>query len=418
MVKIEGVKKGSIAENLGIKKGSYLVSIDDNEINDPLDLRFFESGSPLDIQVHKGDQEMLFHIEKEEGLPLGIKPAGLRIKRCKNNCIFCFINQNPTDVRKTLLIKDDDYRMSFLYGNYITLTNLTDKDFERIIKLKLSPLYISVHTTDPEKRIYLMKNKRAGRIMEDLNYLIRNGIKLHTQIVLLPGVNDGEYLQKTIEDLLSMYPSVESIGIVPVGLTVLRDSLPYIRPPSPEWMVDIIKKVEPYQMEMQRKTGKTVVYLADEFYLKAVNKIPPMDYYDDFPQLENGIGMVRQFLSGLSDLEVPNFRGRILLATGTLAYESILKLAKKFKESNIQAEVLPVKNRFFGNSVGVAGLIGGWDLLGRISILDFDVIILPPDIVNRDGLFIDGCSLDIFRRNLPMEIYVAPYNIGELGGIK
>jgi putative radical SAM enzyme (TIGR03279 family) len=417
MIKIERVKKSSIADKLGIKAGSHLISIDNKEINDSLDLKFFETGFFLNVEISDGRKTRIYNIEKEEAETLGIEPSEFKMKLCKNNCIFCFINQNPNDVRESLLAKDDDYRMSFLYGNYLSLTNFTDEDFERVIELSLSPLYISVHTTNAKKRIKMMRNKKAGKIKENLKRLSKGGIKLHTQIVLLPGVNDGEFLHETIEDLLSL-SAVESIGIVPVGLTVMRDGLPDIESPTPKWMSKVIEMTEPYQEEIKRKKGKTLIYLSDEFYIKTENAIPPAEYYDDFPQLENGIGMARKFLECLKSLKVPDFEGKVLLVTGTLAYNLIKKLANKFRKAGIKTEVISVKNRYFGDSVEVAALLGGWDLMGLISVKDFDVVILPPDIVNRDGMFIDGCSLETLKDTLRKKIIVSPYNILELGNTK
>ncbi len=417
MIEIERVTKSSIADKLGIKAGSHLISIDNKEINDFLDLKFFEMGVLLNVEISDGKQTRIYSIEKEEAETLGIEPSEFKMKLCKNNCTFCFVNQNPDDVRKSLLIKDDDYRMSFLYGNFLTLTNFTDEDYERVLELKLSPLYISVHTTNAKKRIELMRNKKAGRINEDLKRLNEGGIKLHTQIVLLPGVNEGEFLHETIEDLLSL-SAVESIGIVPVGLTAMRDGLPYIEPPTPKWMNEVIMLIDPYQEELKRKRGKTVVYLADEFYIKTENQIPSAEYYDDFPQLENGIGMARKFLDSLKYLKVPNFEEKVLLVTGTLAYNLIKKLANKFRKEGIKTEVISIKNRYFGDSVGVAALLGGWDLMGLLSVKDFDIAFLPPDIVNIDGLFVDGCSLDTLKETLRKKIIISPYNLLELGNIK
>jgi putative radical SAM enzyme (TIGR03279 family) len=417
MIKIESVKKSSIADKLGVKAGNHLISIDNKEINDPLDLKFFEMGTLLNVEILDGKRSRIYNIEKEEAETLGIEPSEFKMNLCKNNCIFCFANQNPSDARKSLLIKDDDYRMSFLYGNYLSLTNFTEDDFERVLEMKLSPLYISVHTTDPKTRIEMMRNKKAGRIKKDLKRLSEGGIKLHTQIVLLPGVNDGEFLHETIEDLLSI-SAVESIGIVPVGLTTLREGLPYIEPPIPKWMNEVIRLTEPYQEEIKRKRGNTLIYLADEIYIKTNNAIPPSEHYDDFPQLENGIGMARKFLDGLKSLKVPDFDGKVLLVTGTLAYDLIRKLAKKFRKAGIKTEVISVKNRYFGDSVEVAALLGGWDLMGFLSVKDFDIVILPPDIVNREGFFIDNCSIKILKENLRKKIIVSPYNLLELGSIK
>jgi len=417
MVRIEKVKKSSIADKLGVKSGNHLISIDNKEINDSLDLKFFEVGSLMNVEISDGKLMRIYNIEKEEEESLGIEPSEFKMKLCKNDCIFCFINQNPDDVRDSLLAKDDDYRMSFLYGNYLSLTNFTKKDFDRVIELKLSPLYVSVHATDREKRIEMMGNKRAGKIREDLKRLSDGGIKLHTQIVLLPGVNDGEFLHETIEDLLSL-SSVESIGIVPVGLTALRENLTYVKPATLKWMKEVIGLIEPYQKEIRKKIGKTLIYLADEFYIKANKKIPSFKHYDDFSQLENGIGMARKFLDGLESSKVPDFKGRVLLVTGTLAYGLVRKLEGKFKEAGIRAKTISVKNRYFGESVEVAALLGGWDLLGQLSVHDFDIVILPPDIVNTDGMFIDGCSLEVLRESLQKSIIVSPYNVIELGNIQ
>jgi len=417
MIRIEKVKKSSIADKLGVKSGNHLISIDNKGINDSLDLKFFEAGSLMNVEISDGKLMRIYNIEKEEEESLGIEPSEFKMKLCKNDCIFCFINQNPDDVRGSLLAKDDDYRMSFLYGNYLSLTNFTKKDFDRVIELKLSPLYVSVHATDREKRIEMMGNKRAGKIREDLKRLSDGGIKLHTQIVLLPGVNDGEFLHETIEDLLSL-SSVESIGIVPVGLTALRETLTYVKPATPKWMKEVIELIEPYQKEIRKKIGKTLIYLADEFYVKANKEIPSFKHYDDFSQLENGIGMARKFLDGLESLKVPDFKGKVLLVTGTLAYGLVRKLEGKFKEAGISAKTISVKNRYFGESVEVAALLGGWDLLGQLSVHDFDIVILPPDIVNTDGMFIDGCSLEVLRESLQKSIVVSPYNVIELGNIQ
>jgi putative radical SAM enzyme (TIGR03279 family) len=417
MIKIERVKKSSIADKLGVKAGNQLISIDNKEINDSLDLKFFETGTSINVEISDGKRTRIHIIEKDEAETLGIEPSEFKMKLCKNNCIFCFVNQNPGDVRKSLLAKDDDYRMSFLYGNYLSLTNLTNKDFQRISELRLSPLYISVHTTNSEKRIELMRNKKAGKIKKDLSRLSEGGIKLHTQIVLLPGVNDGECLHETIEDLLS-FTGVESIGIVPVGLTTLRDNLASIKGPTLKWMNEVIRVIKPYQEETKKKRDRTLIYLADEFYIKTNNTIPSSEYYDDFPQLENGIGMARKFLDALESLKVPDFEGKVLLVTGTLAYNLIKNLADKFKKAGIKTEVISIKNRYFGDSVEVAALLGGWDLMGLLSVKNFDLAILPPDIVNREGFFIDGCSLKILKEALRKEIIVSPYNLLELGNLK
>ncbi|MEO0293527.1 MAG: DUF512 domain-containing protein [candidate division WOR-3 bacterium] len=417
MIRIDKVKKRSIADKIGLKKGMHLISIDDKEINDPLDLKFFEIGESIRIKILDKKETHIYDIKKGEEEPIGIESKEFEIRLCENNCIFCFVDQNPPLARESLLIKDDDYRMSFLYGNYLSLTNFKEEDFKRIIEMKLSPLYISVHTTNPRKRIEMMRNKKAGEIMAQLKRLCDGGIKLHTQIVLLPGVNDGEILNETLEDLLSL-DLLESIGIVPVGLTSFRSNLPEIKNPTPKWMEGVIRLVEPYQEELVRKKKKRIIYLADEFYIKTNNPIPPLSFYDDFPQLENGIGLTRKFLDGLELLDVPLFDGEVLLVTGILAYESVQKLEFRFKEAGVKAEVVSFKNRYFGETVEVAPLLGGWDLLGLLYNYQAEFVILPPDIVNDEGLFIDGCSLSILENNLKKKIIVAPYDVVQLGNLR
>ena len=417
MLLITGVEQGSVGERYGFKPQQYILSINGERIDDPLDFRFFTADEVLEIKVREGEEIFSIRVEKEAYEDLGLEVKDFVIRQCQNKCVFCFMDQLPKDARRSLFIKDDDYRMSFLYGNFITLTNLVENDFLKIEKLRLSPLYISVHTTNPSLRESIMGNKNARKIKEQMERLISSGIKLHTQIVLLPGVNDGEEYLSTIEDLARMYPGVLSIGVVPVGLTSHREGLPLIIPPDGDWAQEIIDLSLPYQERFRKEFGKTFLYLSDEIYILANYDIPDFDYYDDFPQIENGIGMVRQFLDGVESMEVPLLSGRTLLVTGVLAGRFVKNLEEKFRKSGQKVDTIVVKNRYLGPSVTVAGLLPGWDILAMVSMYEGENIILPPDVINQEGKFIDDFSIEDFRKFTGKRIYVAPGRIEELAGV-
>ncbi|HCF50125.1 MAG TPA: DUF512 domain-containing protein, partial [Syntrophomonas sp.] len=294
---IQDVIPGSIAEDIGLETGDSLYSINGQIIHDILDYQFAVQDVFLEVEVHKPNGETwLIEVEKEEDEELGLILDGAifdPMKVCRNRCLFCFVDQLPPDLRPTLQIKDDDYRHSFLFGNFITLTNLQQSDWDKILAMRLSPLYISIHAMRPAVRARMLKHKKGLNIREDLERLYRSGIEIHTQIVLCPGINDGEVLEETIEQLAGFYPSVLSIGIVPVGLTKHRQGLPDLKPVTPEQAARLITRVNAYQQRFRREYGLGLVYLADEFYLNAGQTVPGSSYYDSFEQLENGIGLVR-----------------------------------------------------------------------------------------------------------------------------
>jgi len=417
MLLITDVERGSIGDRAGLKPSQYILSINGERVDDALDFRFHTADEILEIEIREGEEIFRVYVEKDIDQDLGVQVKDFVIRRCQNNCIFCFMDQLPGDARESLFVKDDDYRMSFLYGNFITLTNLVEDDFKKIERLRLSPLYISVHTTNPSLRESIMRNKNARKINEQMERLISSGIKLHTQIVLLPGINDGEEYLSTVEDLASMYPGVLSIGVVPVGLTAHREGLPLIISPDSDWAKEIIHISKPYQEKFREQFGITFLYLADEFYILADEEIPQREFYDDFPQIENGIGMVRRFLDGLEDMEVPQMSGRTILVTGVLAEPFVKKLEEKFKNTGQRAETVVVKNRYLGSSVTVAGLLPGWDILAMVSMIEGENIILPPDVVNSDGKFIDDFSIDDMRKFTGKRVYIAPSDITELAGV-
>lgn len=292
-VRIECIKPQSSAQRAGLKEGDIILSINRHSIKDILDLMYYSDENVLKVTVLRENKKHTYIIEKYYE-PLGIEVEPFRIKRCRNKCLFCFVEQLPKGLRKSLYVKDEDYRASFLYGNYITLTNLKNEDYNRIKKLFLSPLYISVHATDTEVRNQLLGNYEAPPILIELKKLAKNKIRMHTQIVLCPGINDGDVLEKTILDLYKFYPYVSSIAVVPVGLTKYHKN--NLKPVTKSKAEEVINLVEAFQNRFKKKHGIAIVYLADEFYIKAQKNFPQSSIYDDFPQIENGVGMVPLFI--------------------------------------------------------------------------------------------------------------------------
>ncbi len=388
-----------------IPKGTYLVSINGQKIDDELEFKFYN-----DITTTR---KFLFKIKNEKKAiifkplqKLAVQFEPIKYRQCENHCSFCFIKALPKGLRKELYFRDDDYRLSFLFGNYLSLTNITKSDIKRIDRLRLSPLYISVHTTDPVLRKKIFNNERAGLIMEQLNALIHNNIKLHCQIVLIPGINDGKQLFNTINNLSKLCPGVSSIGIVPVGVgKLLKD----IQPISKKLCKQIIRLGEIFHNTFRARYGKGIVYLADEFYLKAEYPIPPRIYYDDFPQIENGIGMSRAFLDELNALtKIKKITKQVLLLTGRMALPLLIKLKQRL--NNARVDVMAVDNQVFGKKVTVSGLICGCDFLHKIKNIKakYDLIVLPPNCVNENGNFIDDRTIDDKR------VMIAPDTLREL----
>lgn len=404
-VKIEHIDPNSPAEKVGLKKGDLIISINRNRIKDALDLMFYASEEILNLTVLRAGQTINLNIKKGYE-SLGIEVETFRIKRCRNKCLFCFVEQLPKGLRKSLYIKDEDYRASFLYGNYITLTNLTKEDYGRIKKLNLSPLYISVHATDPEIRSKLLGNYDAPPILSELKKLVKNKIRLHTQIVLCPGLNDGTVLEKTIMDLYKLYPYVSSIAIVPVGLTKYhRNNLQSVTKQKAE---EVISIVEGYQKRFFRKHGLTIVYLADEFYIKAEKNFPPLKFYDDFPQIENGVGMVPLFLHKIKKLNVPtiNLNKRVVTFTGISFYPFLLEFIEKIKKKNIPIDLIPIKNNLFGELITVTGLLAGEDIIkGLAPYVEKHNFVIVPEVTMKDSenKFLDDMTLNDIEKILEVK---------------
>lgn len=398
MVRIAEIEAGSIADELNLEIGSRVVRINGERVRDGIDLTFLLSDTELEIETLSpvGDT-VVYEIEREPGAALGIVPAPDTIRECANKCVFCFIDGNPEGARQTLWLRDDDFRLSFTYGSYVTLTNLGPKGLARLVEQRISPLYVSVHATEPEVRERLLVNERAGLIMEQLRELIDGGLEVHTQIVLCPEWNDGPHLDRTIEDLWGLGPSVSSLSVVPVGLTRYNLNRP-VRPLRAEEADAAIERVDVARARGLQERGFGWCYAADEMYLIAGRSIPESGYYDDGALYENGVGAVRRFVEGFDAglASVPSFAGqRIRLVTGASMAPFLRDRAERLAAAvGTEVDVVQVTNRYFGESVTIAGLLGGRDIFGALGGgREGDVVVLPAEALNDNEVFIDDLPL-------------------------
>lgn len=414
MVKISSVAKHSYAEKAGIKSGDLLISVNKNDICDVLDYRFYVTDKNLEIAVKRGEEVLSFKIKKPEYDDIGLEFSTYLMdekKRCRNNCIFCFIDQNPHGMRETIYFKDDDERLSFLMGNYVTLTNLSEKDIERIIKMRISPVNISVHTTDPELRVKMMRNRFAGDCLKYIPMLDEAGITINAQLVLCRGYNDGEALEKSLEEL-SKLENIDSIALVPCGLTGHREGLCEIEPFDKDSAADVIAIADRYGEENYKNRGARLIYASDEFFLIAGKDIPDSDYYEGYPQLENGVGMIRsdtdEFYECLENTDALPYNRNISIATGEAAFGFIGSLASKAMEKykSLNINVYAIKNEFFGGKVSVSGLVTGGDLKKQLSGKELgDTLYIPENMLRAEGdLFLDGVSLDELEKALGVNV--------------
>ena len=399
MVRIAGIEAGSIAEELSLEIGTRVVRINGERVRDGIDLTFLLADTELELEmVTPGGDTVLYDIEREAGTPVGIVPAPDTIRECANKCVFCFIDGNPEGVRQSLWLRDDDFRLSFTYGSYVTLTNLGPKGMQRLVDQRLSPLYVSVHATEPEVRKRLLVNERAGLIMDQLRMLLDGGIEVHTQVVLCPEWNDGAHLDRTIEDLWGLGEGVQSLSVVPVGLTRYNVNRP-VRHLTPDEAAQAIDQVDAVRAKASSERGRGWCYAADEMYLNAQRPLPEAHYYDDGALYENGVGAIRRFVDGFDEGigRVPRLDGqRIRLVTGGSMAPFLRDRAGRLAEATgAEVEVVHVINSFFGETVTVAGLLGGRDILAALGEgSDGDVIVLPAEAVNADERFIDNYPLE------------------------
>ena len=417
MVKITDVEHRSHAERAGILPGDTLLCINGNEINDVLDYRFYLTERRVEMTYLRDGEEKLAVITKGEYSDIGLgfeTPLMDKKRSCKNSCIFCFIDQNPAGMRESIYFKDDDSRLSFLHGNYITLTNLTDADVDRIVKMRFSPINVSIHTTNPDLRVKMMKNKRSGEVLDYLRRFYEAGLSMCGQIVLCRGINDGEELLRSMRDLSQYYDRMGSVSIVPAGLTKHRDGLYPLTDFSPEEAAAVIDMVEAFATEHKAKTGSRMFFLADEFYLKAGRELPDADYYEGYPQLENGVGMIRSFdedfALGAEDAEVSDKPRTVSIATGVAAYPKMQEYATRVKKTRpqMQTKVYKIINYFFGESITVAGLLTGKDILEQLSGEDLGEVLYIPQNALRAGEETFLCGMTVSELSEKLGISVVP----------
>ncbi|WP_313164436.1 DUF512 domain-containing protein [Sedimentibacter sp.] len=410
------VLKNSIAEELELEPGDELISVNNCSINDYIDYKYQISDDFVLFEVKKQNGEIWeLEIEKEYDEDIGIvfeNPLMDNIKVCSNKCIFCFIDQMPKGMRKTLYLKDDDTRLSFLYGNFITLTNLTEDEIDRIVKYRISPVKVSVHTTDSELRKYMMGNDKDIDILECLKRLIDAGITVDCQIVLVRDVNDGEQLSKTINDLSSLHPGLRSVAVVPVGLTKFRERLIELKPFDKESSAEVVRHVTEIQKELLKKLGTRFIFIADEFYIQSRNDFPSYESYEDFDQLENGIGMCRLFRQQIEDL-IDEYKGskpvaeEITFVTGVAAYELLTEISEKIMKSiPVKINVVKIKNNFFGERITVSGLTTGKDIIEQLKDNNYKNIIIPKNMINDNNVMLDDLTIEDLERELNAEVAV------------
>lgn len=418
MVRIAEIEAGSIAEELSLEIGSRVVRINGERVRDGIDLTFMLSETEFELEtISPLGETTVYEIEREPGESVGIVPAPDTIRECANKCVFCFIDGNPEGARSTLWLRDDDFRLSFTYGSYVTLTNLGPKGLRRLVDQRISPLYVSVHATDAEVRERLLVNSRAGLIMDQLRELIDGGLEVHTQVVLCPEWNDGAHLDRTIEDLWGLGPAIRSLSIVPVGLTRYNVNRPVrlLRPDEAAMVIDRVA-IAREVAEAERNFGWC--YAADELYLIADREIPGADYYDDGALYENGVGAVRRFLEGFENglTGLPRLEGhRIRLVTGGSMAPFIRDLSPALAQATgADVDVVHAVNHYFGETVTIAGLLGGNDILAALGEgHPKDIVVLPAEALNREDTFIDNVTLSEFERSAAGAQVVRGYEITE-----
>ena len=405
MVTITGVEKASPAAKHGILPGDILISINGHDINDVLDYRFRLTEKKITLLIHRGPDLKEITIKKDEYSDIGLEfETYLMDKKhsCRNKCVFCFIDQLPKGMRDTLYFKDDDSRLSFLMGNYITLTNLSEEDVDRIIEMKTSPINVSVHTTNPELRVRMMKNKNAGKVLSYLRRFADAGISLNCQIVLCKGINDGKELERSMTDLAALYPSLVGVSIVPAGITNYREGLCHLEPFTAEEAGEVIDTIDKFGEKCLKKFGTRLFFSSDELYIEAGRELPGEDYYEGYPQIENGVGMIRsmdgEFTDELDfldeyDLEKPR---KVSVATGAAAYDFIKSLADRLCEQvpTLECHVYKIINDFFGHNITVAGLLTGKDLANQLNGKDLgDRLLIPRVTLRSEGdVFLDDTT--------------------------
>ena len=419
MVEITEVAKNSRAHRAGILAHDILVSINGNEICDVLDYRFYLAEKSVKLSVIRDGRALSFTIHKSEYDDIGLDfetPLMDKKHSCKNRCVFCFIDQLPKGMRKTLYFKDDDSRLSFLHGNYITLTNLTESDIDRIIKMRISPVNISVHTTNPELRVKMMKNPRAGEVLSYIKKLADAGITICAQIVLCKGLNDGQELERSMRDLAELYPSLDSVSVVPAGLTRYRHGLYPLEAFTPEECARVIRTIEGFGDECIKKYDSRLFFPADEFYIKAGLPLPEESFYEGYSQIQNGVGMITDMRASVEyELdEAEEYKKlfisprKVSVATGYAAYSYINALCKRICQEfdGLEISVYPIRNDFFGHSITVAGLLTGQDIAAQLDGKElYDELLFPAVCLRAEGdVFLDDMTPEELSERLSVPV--------------
>ena len=402
-----------MAERIGLQPNDTILELNGKPLLDPVDFQFQAAtiGRRLSIKTQRGVHTFV----RREWESFGLEFEPIEPLTCENNCVFCFVHQNPARVRPSLHIKDEDYRLSFLFGNYLTLTNVDEAELQRIIDQRLSPLYVSVHATEPSLRARMLGNPEYDGFLEKVGRLVEAGITVHGQVVLCPDWNDGEHLERTVADMAKLYPGVGSLAVVPVGLTSHRKNLPNLKAFTPAIARQTITHVSAIQRKLKKKLGTPFVFLGDEIYIMATEPLPPMSHYRDFPQIENGVGMVRTFLKQFDTAtrkKVPPGRQRGTVCTGKVFYpylrDSVQRLGMALK-------VVPVESQFWGPGIGVAGLLTGSDFVSALrGKVHGDFVVLPSEsMIGDDYLFLDDLKLADVERELGVEVLPSGYSAGD-----
>jgi putative radical SAM enzyme (TIGR03279 family) len=417
---VEKIEKGSIAEEMGIEKGDVLLEINGNKIEDIFDYQYYIEDEYIEVLIRKPDgEEWLLEIDKESDEDLGITfENGLMddYRSCHNKCIFCFIDQMPKGMRDTLYFKDDDSRLSFLQGNYVTLTNMSDEDIDRIIKYNLSPINVSFQTTNPELRCKMLNNRFAGDALKKAWRLAEAGISMNGQIVLCKGVNDGKELERSISDLSKYLPNLESVSVVPVGLSKYREGLYPLEPFTKEDAKDVLNIIHSWQDKLYKEYDLHFIHASDEWYILAEEELPEEERYDGYLQLENGVGMLRLLINEFDEAfeELRNTKGvyipekEVSIVTGRLAYKFILEMANKLMMEfpQLKLNIYPIRNDFFGEMITVSGLLTGQDILAQLKDKPLgDKLLLPQNVLKSgESIFLDDMTINELENSLQVPI--------------
>jgi len=406
-VAIIAVAEGSLGEQLGLLAGDRIVAMNGRPIRDLLDVHYYAAAEMLELEVVRADgDEWELSVAKDSGVGLGLELQPMEVQTCDNNCVFCFVHQNPRGQRRSLYVKDEDYRFSFLHGHYITLSNLTEAEYGRIIEQRLSPLYVSVHATEPDLRAQLLRGRSVAPVLPQLRRLIAGGITLHTQVVLCPGLNDGSHLQRTVDDLAGLYPGVRSVAVVPVGLTDHRKGLPVLERVDQAYARRLLPEIAAIQAQCVKRFGSRFVFAADEWFVLAGEPIPPAADYEDYPQIADGVGSMALFRAELESAiggRSPR-RGRFCFFTGRLfaptLEEHVATVAAR--SCGWQGRVLPLENRFLGSGITVAGLLSGGDVRrGLAGCRAGEIPVIPEVMLGEDrNTFLDSLTVDELRREV------------------